>query len=70
MSSVARVSQISARSEMGIEDAVKVGLERANQTLRGITGVWIKDIKVEANDGVVTAWQVMMEVTFVLDEAR
>jgi len=68
MSSVARISQISARSETSFEDAIKVGVERANRTLRNVQGAWVKDQKVECRDGSITAYQVMLEVTFVLDD--
>jgi flavin-binding protein dodecin len=68
MSTVARVTQISARSETSIEDAVRMGVERSSQTLRGISGVWVKDVKAEVTDGAISAWQVFMEVTFVLDD--
>lgn len=67
MGSVARVTNISARSETSFEDAVKAGIDRANSTLRNVTGAWIKDQKVEIRDGQVTAYQVAMEVTFILD---
>lgn len=68
MASVARVTTIQVRSETSFEDAVRVGIERAHQTLRGITGAWVKEQKVEANDGTITAWSVVLEVTFVLDD--
>lgn len=68
MSHVARVTQISARSEVGIEDAVRTGLERAAQTIRGISGAWVKDVKVECEDGTISAWTVFLEVTFVLED--
>jgi flavin-binding protein dodecin len=69
MSHVARVTQISARSQTGIEDAVHAGLQRASRTLRGISGVWVKDIKADVDEtGAVSAWQVFMELTFVLDD--
>jgi flavin-binding protein dodecin len=67
MSSVARITQISARSENGFEDAVRVGIERANATLRNVTGAWVKDQKVEVQGGQISAYQVVLEVTFVLD---
>jgi dodecin len=38
MSHVARVTEITARSEKGFEDAIRVGLERAGKTLRNIEG--------------------------------
>jgi flavin-binding protein dodecin len=67
MSSVARVTTINVKSETSFEDAVRVGVERAHQTLRGITGAWVKEQKVEADDGNITAWSVVLEVTFVLE---
>lgn len=67
--SVARITQISSRSEVGFDDAVKVGVERANATLRNVTGAWVKDQKVEIREGQITAWQVVLEVTFILDDA-
>lgn len=68
MSSVARVTTLNVRSETSFEDAVKVGVDRANQTLRGISGAWVKEQKVEIKDGQITAWSVVLEVTFVLDD--
>ena len=67
MGSVARITHISARSETSFEDAVRVGIERANATLRNVSGAWVKDMKVECTDGQITAFQVIMEVTFVLE---
>jgi dodecin len=66
--SVARVIEISATSESSFEDAVKVGLQRASQTLRHVTSAWVKDHKVMLDgEGGITAYQVNMLVTFVLD---
>ncbi|HET6687158.1 MAG TPA: dodecin family protein [Jiangellaceae bacterium] len=65
--SVARITQISARSEQGFDDAARVGIERANATLRHVTGAWVKDQKVEIENGQVTAFQVILEITFILD---
>lgn len=64
---VARITQISARSDTGFDDAVEVGIERANSTLRNVTGAWVKEQKVEVEGGAIVAWQVMLEVTFILD---
>ncbi|WP_265522132.1 dodecin family protein [Oerskovia flava] len=64
---VARITNISARSETSFEDAVRIGVERASSTLRNVSGAWVKDQKVEVRDGHIVAWQVALEVTFVLD---
>lgn len=68
MSSIARVTEISARSQKSFEDAVTSGIERANKTLRGVTSAWVKEQRCEVKDGKVTAYQVNLLVTFVLEE--
>jgi flavin-binding protein dodecin len=64
---VARVTEISARSETGSEDAVKVGLARANATLRGVTSAWVKEQSVDVQDGNIVAYRGNLLVTFVLE---
>jgi hypothetical protein len=68
MGNVARVTEISAISETGFEDAIRVGIERASQTLRQVTSAWVKEQRVEVRDGAITGYQVNMLVTFVLDD--
>jgi len=68
MSSVGRVTEISSRSEKSFEDAIQVGIERANKTLRGVKGAWIKEQQVEVEDGRLVGYRVNMLVTFVLDD--
>ena len=66
--SVARVTTITARSDKSFDDAVAAGISRSNATLRNVTGAWVKDQKVEVSGGAITAWQVTLEVTFVLED--
>jgi flavin-binding protein dodecin len=66
--SVARVTEISATSEQSFEDAIRQGLDRATKSLRGVTAAWIKEQQVKLENGKVAAYQVNMQVTFVLDE--
>jgi dodecin len=65
--SVARITEISAKSTQGFEDAIRIGLSRAQKTLRNVTSAWIKEHRVIV-DGDRLSYQVNMEVTFVLDE--
>jgi flavin-binding protein dodecin len=65
--SVARVTEISATSETSFEDAVKVGIDRATQTLRGVKSAWIKEQEVLLGDSGVTGYKVNMLITFVLE---
>jgi hypothetical protein len=66
--SVARITEISSTSSQGFEDAIKQGLERASQTLRGIRSAWIKEMTVDVRDGAISDYRVNMLVTFVLEE--
>ena len=67
MGDIARVTEITARSDKSFEDAIRIGLDRANKTLRNVEGAWIKDQKVAMHDGRIDSYQVDMLVTFVLD---
>ena len=68
MSSVARVSEISAMSEKSFEDAIQVGIARAATTLRNLKSAWVKEQEVEIGaNGSITAYKVNLMVTFVLE---
>jgi dodecin len=66
--SVARVTEISSDSNVSFEDAIKTGIDRANQTLRGVKGAWIKEQQVVVENGNITNYRVNMMITFVLDD--
>jgi len=66
MSSVARVTEITASSEKGFEDAIEVGVSRANKTLENVKGAWIKSQKVVVADGKIREYRVTLKVTFIL----
>lgn len=68
MHSVAKVSELSARSDRSFEDAVEVGIARAAQTLRRIVSVWIKEQHVEVDNGKIVGYRVNMLVTFILED--
>lgn len=68
MESVGRVTEISSRSTKSFEDAVRVGVERANKTLRNVTSAWVKEQRCECSGGKITAYQVNLLVTFILEE--
>jgi flavin-binding protein dodecin len=67
MSSVARVSEISATSETSFEDAIRIGVARAQETLRNVRSAWIKEQEVEVGQGGITSYKVNMLITFVLE---
>jgi flavin-binding protein dodecin len=68
MNSVAKVSEISARSDKSFEDAINLGLARASKTLRNVRSAWIKEQRLDLNEGKITGYQVNMMVTFIIDD--
>jgi hypothetical protein len=65
---VARVTEISSTSPKGFDDAIALGIERATKTLRNVKSAWVKEQRVDIEDGRVTEYQVNLLVTFVLDD--
>jgi dodecin len=65
---VASVTEISAASPEGFEEAIRGGIERANQTLRNVEGAWVKDMNALIEDGQIRSYKVNLLVTFVLED--
>lgn len=65
---VARVTEISSTSEQGFEEAIAQGIARATKTLRNVKSAWVKEQRVEVEDGRITEYQVNLLVTFVLED--
>lgn len=66
--SVAKVIELTASSPKSIEDAVELGIRRADETLDNVEGAWVQDIKCIVKNGKVAEWRVNMKVTFLLKE--
>jgi flavin-binding protein dodecin len=64
---VARVTDIIAASPISFEDAIKVGVERATRTLRGITGIRVMEQRISVVDNQAAEYRVRLEVIFVLE---
>ena len=60
---VARVTEITASSSKSFDDAVRVGIERANKTLENVKGAWIQDQKLKIEAGRIVEYRVNMKVT-------
>jgi len=67
--SVARVTEITSQSPRSFEDAVRQGIRRANETLRNVTGAWVKEQQIAVEEGKITGYRVNMLVTFILEDA-
>ena len=66
--SVARVTEIISSSTTSFEDAVQKGIERAVKTLQNVEAAWVKDLKIEVNDGKIAEYRVGLKVTFILKD--
>jgi flavin-binding protein dodecin len=64
---VASISTITAASPESWQDAALRGLERARETLRGITGIKVIEEKAHVEDGRITEYLVTLQVVFVLE---
>ena len=66
--SVAKVTELSSTSTKSFEDAINMGLERANKTIRNVRSAWIKEQQVRLDKGKIIEFQVNMMITFVLED--
>ena len=64
---VAKTIEVISGSPDGIEAAVRAGIAKVAETLKGIEGAWVKDTKLVVADGAVTEWRVTLMVTFLVD---
>ena len=60
------MSEISATSSIGFEDAIKQGVAKAAESLQNITGAWVMDQSVKVSKGKIAEYSVRMKLTFVL----
>jgi flavin-binding protein dodecin len=67
---IASISTITSASENSWQEAAELGFARANETLRGITGIKVMDEKARVEDGVIVEYLVTLEVIFLLDESE
>lgn len=66
--SVAKVTEITASSKKSFEDAIQLGIARAEKTLDQVKGAWIQEQTVAVENGKIAEYRVNMKVTFVLKD--
>jgi flavin-binding protein dodecin len=64
---VAKVIEISAESDVSFEAAIHNGIAKASESVHNIKGAWVKEQKVNVEDGRIVRYRVDMKVTFVMD---
>ena len=64
---VAKVIEISAESDVSFEAAIHNGIAKASESVHNIKGAWVKEQKVNVEDGRVVRYRVDLKVTFIMD---
>ena len=67
MERVARVTEVIAGSPVSFDEAIKAGFDRANRTLRNITGLRVIEQRVAVENNEIKEYRVRLEVIFVLE---
>ncbi len=62
-----RVTEIVGTSEKGLDDAIRNGIGRASETLRGLDWFEVTEIRGHLSDGTIEHFQVGMKVGFRLE---
>ena len=65
---VARITEVVGGSPKSWEDAVQQALERANKTLRGLTGIEVTKMNAHIENGEIAEYRAHVRITFVLEE--
>ncbi|MDO9065988.1 MAG: dodecin family protein [Chloroflexota bacterium] len=67
--SVAKVTEVIASSTKSFDDAIKIGVARAQKTLKNLKSAWVENQQVKLDDkGQITEYRVQLKITFVLEE--
>lgn len=64
--SVAKVIELTGESSESFEDAIQQAIDRATDTLENVEGAWVKEQKVDIEDGQVAAYRVDMKISFIV----
>ncbi|HXT83508.1 MAG TPA: dodecin family protein [Verrucomicrobiae bacterium] len=66
MANVAKITEIVGSSNKSWDDAVQVALNEAKKTVRGITGIDVKDMtaRVDPSTGDITTYHTTIKIAF------
>lgn len=65
--SVAKIVELSSESTESFEDAIRLGVQKASETIRNIKGAWVSQQQVVVDNGAVVAYRVDLKLTFILE---
>lgn len=67
---VAKVIEISASSTKSFEHAINEGIARASETVNNVCGAWVKEQKIEIENGKIVEYRVNLQITFILGSKK
>jgi len=65
--SIAKVIEVTTRSDQSFDDAVRSGISKAGETVHGIREAWVEGQKVLVEGDSIVGYQVSLKITFVVD---
>ncbi len=65
---VARVTEVIGSSEKSWDDAVQEALDRANKTIRGLTGIEVTKMNAHIENGRIAEYRAHVRITFILED--
>jgi flavin-binding protein dodecin len=68
--SVHKVIEVKAQSPKGWEDAARMAVAEASETVKGIKSVWIEGMQGVVEGGEITAYRVNAKITFEVETNR
>jgi len=65
---VARITEVIGSSDKSWDDAVHQALDRANKTIRGLTGIEVTKMNAHIENGKVSEYRAHVRITFILED--
>ena len=65
---VARITEVVGGSPKSWDDAVQQALNRANKTIRGLTGIEVTKMNAHIENGKITEYRAHIKITFIPEE--
>ena len=63
---VAKTLEIISSSTDSIEDAIRIGIAKAGETVQNIEGAWVQGTKAVVRDNKVVEFRVTLKITFIV----
>lgn len=64
MSTIVKVIEVLATSEKSFDDAVRVAVQQASESVNNIKSVYIKEMKAEVKDNQVVSYGINAKISF------